>query len=172
MERGYVQIYTGNGKGKTTACLGLTLRACGRGMRVYIGQFMKGQDYGELKSVQYLPGVKLEQYGDPGWCRKGKQTDEQRALAQAGYAKGRAALTSGEYDLVILDEINMAVWFELLSVEQQLELFDVKPLGTELVMSGRNVDPVVIERADLVTEMREVKHYYQQKVPARVGIEM
>ncbi|KAF0094386.1 MAG: cob(I)alamin adenosyltransferase [Puniceicoccaceae bacterium 5H] len=172
MERGYVQVYTGNGKGKTTACLGLTLRACGRGMRVYIGQFMKGQDYGELNSVRFLPDVTLEQYGDPGWVFQGKQTDQQREQAAAGFAKARAALTSGHYDLVIVDELNMAVWFELLTVEQQLELIDLKPEGTELVMSGRNAHERVIERADLVTEMREIKHYYTQKVPARVGIEM
>lgn len=172
MERGYVQIYTGNGKGKTTASLGLTLRAVGRGMKVYIGQFMKGQDYGELNSVHYLPGVTLEQYGDPGWCFKGRQTPEQYAMAAAGLEKARAALGSGQYDLVVLDEFNMAVWFELLKVEDQLALIDLKPATTELVMTGRNAHPDVIARADLVTEMREVKHYYQQKVPARVGIEM
>lgn len=170
-EKGYFQIYTGNGKGKTTAALGLALRASGRGIPVYIGQFMKGQDYGELHALPRLESVSHEQYGDPGWVYKGKVTDAQRSHAREGLEKARAALTSGQYRIVILDELNMAVWFELVTLEEVLGLVDGRPAGVELVFTGRNAAPELIERADLVTEMREVKHYYTQGVGARKGIE-
>lgn len=171
MDKGYVQVYTGDGKGKTTAALGLALRASGHGLKVYIGQFMKGQDYSELKSAPLLPGLKLEQYGDPGWVFKGKLKPTQIGEAEAGLAKAEAVLRSGEYDIVILDEINMLTWFELVPVERILALIETKPVSTELILTGRRAAPEIIERADLVTEMREVKHYYTQKVPARKGIE-
>lgn len=170
-ERGCVQVYTGDGKGKTTAALGLALRASGRGYPVYIGQFMKGQDYGELHALPRLGSVTHEQYGDPGWVYKGKVTEEQRTLAQIGLEKARAALVSGNYRIVILDEINMALWFELVSLEAVLELLEARPPQVELVLTGRRADPAILERADLITEMREVKHYYAQGVPAREGIE-
>ncbi len=170
-EDGYFQVYTGEGKGKTTAALGLALRASGRGLPVYIGQFMKGQDYGELHALPKLPGVTHEQYGDPGWVYKGKITEAQRARAHEGLARAREALYSGKYRIVILDEINMAVWFELISLEEALELVEKRPRKVELIFTGRRADPQVLEQADLVTEMREVKHYYSQGVPARKGIE-
>ena len=170
-QEGYFQVYTGEGKGKTTAALGLALRASGRGIPVYIGQFMKGQDYGELHALPRLEAVTHEQYGDVGWVYKGKVTTAQRAQAQAGLAKGRAALLSGEYRIVILDEINMAVWFELIPLEEVLQLIDDRPRGVELIFTGRRADEAILERADLVTEMREVKHYYTQGVGARRGIE-
>ncbi|MGC9452055.1 MAG: cob(I)yrinic acid a,c-diamide adenosyltransferase [Oceanipulchritudo sp.] len=168
---GYFQVYTGDGKGKTTAALGLALRASGRGLPVYLGQFMKGQDYGELHALPKLERVTCEQYGDVGWVYKGKVTEAQRALAQKGLRKGRAALVSGAYRIVILDEINMAVWFDLISLDQALALVGERPAAVELVFTGRRADPAIIDRADLVTEMREVKHYYTQGVPAREGIE-
>lgn len=170
-KQGYFQVYTGDGKGKTTAALGLALRASGRGLPVYIGQFMKGQDYGELHALPRLESVTHEQYGDPGWVYKGKVTEAQRALAAEGLRRGREALLSGKYRIVILDEINMAIWFELIPLEAALELLDQRPPETELIFTGRRADPAIIERADLVTEMREVKHYYTQGVPAREGIE-
>lgn len=170
-KQGYFQVYTGDGKGKTTAALGLALRASGRGLPVYIGQFMKGQDYGELHALPRLESVTHEQYGDPGWVYKGKVTEAQRALAAEGLRRGREALLSGKYRIVILDEINMAIWFELIPLEAALELLDQRPQETELIFTGRRADPAIIERADLVTEMREVKHYYTQGVPAREGIE-
>lgn len=171
VQDGYFQVYTGEGKGKTTAALGLALRASGRGLPVYIGQFMKGQDYGELHALPRLGSVTHEQYGDPGWVYKGKITEAQRALATDGLKKARAALASGRYRIVILDEINMAIWFGLISLEVALELIDGRPKGTELIFTGRRAADEIIERADLVTEMREVKHYYTQGVPAREGIE-
>jgi cob(I)alamin adenosyltransferase len=171
LKQGYFQVYTGDGKGKTTAALGLALRASGRGLPVYIGQFMKGQDYGELHALPKLGTVTNEQYGDPGWVYKGKVTEAQRALAMDGFRKGREALLSGRFRIVILDEINMAIWFELIGLEAVLELLDERPPDVELIFTGRRADPAIIERADLVTEMREVKHYYTQGVPAREGVE-
>jgi cob(I)alamin adenosyltransferase len=170
-ERGYFQVYTGEGKGKTTAALGLALRASGRGIPVYIGQFMKGQDYGELHALPRLETVTHEQYGDPGWVYKGKITPAQRALAEEGLRKGKEALFSGQYRIVILDEINMAIWFGLIGLEEVLELIDSRPADVELIFTGRRAAEEVIEKADLVTEMREVKHYYTQGVGARKGIE-
>lgn len=170
-EEGYVQVYTGEGKGKTTAALGLALRASGRDLPVYIGQFMKGQDYGELHALKRLPQVTHEQYGDPGWVYKGKVTEAQRLHAEEGFAKAREAVMSGRYKIVILDELNMALWFELVSLDAVLELLEARPSGVELVLTGRRAAPEVIARADLVTEMREVKHYYTQGVPGRAGIE-
>lgn len=171
MEIGCVQVYTGDGKGKTTAALGLALRASGHGKAVYIGQFMKGQHYGELEAVPRLGTVTLEQYGDPGWCYKGKIEEGQRALAAAGFEKARAALHSGRYEIVILDELNMAVWFELIEEQAVLDLIAGRPADVELVITGRRATEAVCEAADLVTEMREIKHYYQRKIPARQGIE-
>ncbi|MEX0324859.1 MAG: cob(I)yrinic acid a,c-diamide adenosyltransferase [Puniceicoccaceae bacterium] len=168
---GYFQIYTGDGKGKTTASLGLALRAAGRGYPVYIGQFMKGQDYGELHSLPLLETVTHEQYGDPGWVYKGKVTEAQRAAAHEGLLKAKKALVSGKYRIVILDEINMALWFELITLEEVLELVDQRPAQVELVFTGRKAHEEVIAKAHLVTEMREVKHYFSQGVPARKGIE-
>jgi len=169
--QGYLQVYTGEGKGKTTAAMGLALRASGRGLPVYIGQFMKGQDYGELHAIPLLKTITHEQYGDPGWVYKGKITEAQRALAREGFHKGKEALESGKYAIVILDEINMAIWFELIPLEEVLEMIENRPPEVELILTGRRADEAIIERADLVTEMREVKHYYTQGVPAREGIE-
>jgi cob(I)alamin adenosyltransferase len=169
--QGYLQVYTGEGKGKTTASMGLALRAAGRGLSVYIGQFMKGQDYGELHALPLLKTITHEQYGDPGWVYKGKITDAQRALAHEGFIKGKGALMSGDYSIVILDEINMAIWFELIPLEEVLEMIENRPPEVELVLTGRRADEAIVEKADLVTEMREVKHYYSQGVPAREGIE-
>jgi cob(I)alamin adenosyltransferase len=169
--RGCVQVYTGDGKGKTTAALGLALRASGRGLPVYIGQFMKGQDYGELHAVRHLPSITLEQYGDPGWVYRDRIQPQQVAAACDGLARGRAALVSGQYRIVILDELNMALWFGLVSLDAVLELVAARPPQVELVITGRRAAPEVLAVADLITEMTEVRHYYQIQVPARIGIE-
>jgi cob(I)alamin adenosyltransferase len=149
----------------------LALRAAGRGIPVYIGQFMKGQDYGELESVQWLKSVTLEQYGDPGWVRKGRIKPQQIEAAADGLARARQAMLSGKYRIVILDEIHMAVWFELVGLDAVLELLDQRPADVELILTGRNAHEAVVARAHLVTEMREVRHYYEIGVGARVGIE-
>ena len=173
LERGCVQVYTGNGKGKTTAALGLALRAIGRGLKVCVFQFIKGGGpYGEhLIAEKLAPLFTIIQTGRPGWVNT-KDITEDRRVAQDALNQARKILLSDEYDLVILDEINGAVGFGLIDIEQVLELIRLKPERMELVLTGRNVSPQVIEAADLVTEMREIKHYYKAGVPARTGIEM
>ncbi len=169
---GLVQVYTGDGKGKTTAALGLALRAAGHGMRTYIGQFLKGRHYGELESLRSLSKyITVEQYGLNEWVHVDSVTPEQQAAAQDGLKRIRQALHSGRYDIVILDEVNVALHFGLLTEEELLNLIDKKPAGVELVLTGRRAPPGIIDRADLVTEMREVKHPYQRGMEARPGIE-
>ncbi|NLG27878.1 MAG: cob(I)yrinic acid a,c-diamide adenosyltransferase [Chloroflexi bacterium] len=169
--RGYVQLYTGDGKGKTTAALGLALRASGRGLRTYIGQFMKGQACGETRALRDHPLITLEQYGDVLCIRREEVTAEHIARAQQGLARARAAMLSGQYALVVLDEVNVAIWFGVLPLSDVLALLDERPPQVELILTGRRAPEELIARADLVTEMREVKHYYVQGVTARVGIE-
>ena len=171
MDRGRVHIYTGDGKGKTTAALGLVLRASGHELRSYIGQFMKGQHYGELAALENNPLITIEQYGDAGCIRKADVTDEHRAQAGRGIAKAREAMLSGQFDIIVLDEVNVALWFDLLSIAEVLQLIDQRPEGVELVLTGRRAPAELIERADLVTEMRSVRHYYDSGAEARKGIE-
>lgn len=173
LERGCTQVYTGNGKGKTTASLGLALRAVGRGLRVCVFQFIKGGGpYGEhLVADRLAPLFTIIHTGRPGWVNT-KDITEDRRLAQEALLQARDLLASGDYDLFICDEINGAVGFGLIDVEQVLELISIKPAKVELVLTGRNAHERVIEAADLVTEMREIKHYYKAGVPARTGIEM
>jgi cob(I)alamin adenosyltransferase len=168
---GYVQIYTGDGKGKTTAALGLALRAAGYGMHTYIGQFMKGRPYGELEALRDHPCITIEQYGDVHCIRREEITPEHTARAHRGLERAREAMHSDRYDLVVLDEINVALWFELVSMEEVLVLLDERPPYVEVILTGRRAPQQLIDRADLVTEMQEVKHYYQQGVMARQGIE-
>jgi cob(I)alamin adenosyltransferase len=169
---GLIQVYMGNGKGKTTAALGLTLRACGHELHTYIGQFLKGRSYGELRSVKRLaPFVTIEQYGLDERIHAGEVTLKHQAAAHEGLAKARRALVSTRYDVVVLDEINVALNYGLLTEEEVLELMDSKPPQVELVMTGRAVPQSIIDRADLVTEMREVRHPYSRGIRGRVGIE-
>lgn len=173
LERGLVQVYTGNGKGKTTAALGLAFRAVGRGLRVCMVQFIKGGGlYGEhLAAEQLYPLLTIHQTGRDGWVTKGNPDPEDLRHARVAMELGRLALTGGDFDLVILDEINGAAWFGLVTVEEILALMAAKPPTVELVLTGRSADERVIAAADLVTEMREVKHYFRAGVQARVGIE-
>ena len=171
ISKGYVQVYTGDGKGKTTAALGLALRASGHGLRTYIGQFMKGQRYGELDALRDYPAITIEQYGDVYCIRREEVTPAHVAQAHRGLERAREALLSGEYDIVVLDEVNVTIWFGLLTVDEVLAFLDEKPEHVEVILTGRRAPQEIIERADLVTEMREVKHYYQQGVLARKGIE-
>jgi cob(I)alamin adenosyltransferase len=171
LSTGYVQVYTGDGKGKTTAALGLALRASGHGLRTYVGQFMKGQQYGELEALRDHPWITIEQYGDVRCIRREEVTPEHVAQAHHGLERAREAMRSGRYDVVVLDEVNVAIWFGLLAVEEVLALLDQRPERVEVVLTGRRAPQELIERADLVTEMREIKHYYQQGVVARDGIE-
>ncbi|MEG0894097.1 MAG: cob(I)yrinic acid a,c-diamide adenosyltransferase [Oscillospiraceae bacterium] len=173
MEKGYLQVYTGNGKGKTTAMLGLTLRACGAGKKVYIGQFIKNYEYSEIKALkEFLPQVEIHQYGN-GRCliKKGKGLSQDIECATNGYNQALKAVTSGKYDIVILDEINVATYLELLDENAVIKLIESRPEQTELILTGRYAPQSFIDRADLVTEMKEIKHYYNYGVPARLGIE-
>jgi cob(I)alamin adenosyltransferase len=169
---GMVQVYTGNGKGKTTAALGLALRALGHGMKVYMIQFMKGDPgYGELRTARGLSGFTIRQCGRSDFVNRDHPDEEDVALARQGLAHAREIVASGRYDLVILDEINVAMDFHLIPTESVLDLIRSKPRGVELVLTGRGAPKRVIEAADLVTEMREIKHYYQRGKTARDGIE-
>jgi len=173
LARGYIQVYTGNGKGKTTASLGLALRAVGRGLRVCFFQFIKGGgQYGEhLAAEKLAPLLTVIQTGRPGWVNT-KDITEDRRVAQEALTQAGQLLTSGDFDLFICDEINGAVSFGLIDVQQVLDLISSKPARVELVLTGRNAHEQVIAAADLVTEMCEIKHYYAAGVPARIGIEM
>jgi len=169
--KGYVQVYTGDGKGKTTATLGLAVRAAGAGLKVFFAQFVKGAEYSEIKALQrYCDLITLKQYGRGCFIRQ-EPAEEDRRLALAGLEEVEKIMLSGEYRVIILDEINIATHFSLFPVERVLELIAKKPADVELVLTGRSADPRVIEVADLVTEMREIRHYYQQGVKAREGIE-
>ena len=173
LQQGLVQVYTGNGKGKTTAALGLALRAAGRGLRVCIIQFMKGGGpYGEhLAAPRLTPFLRIIQTGREGWVNRDNPDPEDIRLARDALKMAAEELASGTCDVLILDEINGAVSFGLLSADDVLGLISTRPNNVELVLTGRNADERIIAAADLVTEMREIKHYYKAGVPARVGIE-
>ena len=169
---GLIQVYTGNGKGKTTAALGLALRAWGRGLRVAVIQFMKtGEEYGEATALRKLSGIDLFQYGRDQLIIRGKHTDEDVRLAKQGLEKASEALASKEYDMVILDEVNVAAYFGLFTPDEVMEVIRSRASGVEVVMTGRNAPELFIEEADLVTEMRMIKHPYEAGVIARAGIE-
>jgi len=167
----YIQVYTGNGKGKTTAALGLSIRAAGHGLKTYIGQFMKGQHCGELTALRDNPCITIEQYGDIECIRRDQVTQKHMDQAEQGLVKARDAMLSGQYDLVVLDEINVTIWFGLLTVKQVLEFLDQRPESVEIILTGRNAPQEFIQYADLVSEIKEVKHYYNQGILARDGIE-
>jgi cob(I)alamin adenosyltransferase len=171
--RGYVQIYTGDGKGKTTAALGLALRAAGHEFHTFIGQFMKGQSYGELDAVARLaPFITIEQFGRKSFLHiKDHPPQTEINRARRGLARSRAAMLSGRYRIVVLDEVLVAIFFKLLSEANVHAFLDEKPDDVEVVLTGRRAPASLVRRADLVTEMKERKHYYQKGVLARPGIE-
>lgn len=171
MEKGYVHIYTGDGKGKTTAALGLAIRAAGHGFKTFIGQFMKGQYYGELTSLKQIPGIRVEQFGDEGCIQLHEVTNVHKKHARTGLTRIATIMDEGEYSLIVMDEILVAIWFGLVSVQEVQEVVLNRPDNVELVLTGRQAPQELIGLADLVTEMREVKHYYSQGVLARDGIE-
>ena len=167
----YVHVYTGNGKGKTTAALGLALRAAGAGLKVYIGQFVKSGCYSEIKALKKLrKNIKIEQYGR-GCLIRGKPTSVDIDMAGKGLARTRSILSKDAYDIVILDEINIALHMGLLEKKDVLALIKLKPKKIELVLTGRRAHPDIIKLADLVTEMKEKKHYFRKGILARKGIE-
>lgn len=170
MDKGYIQVYTGNGKGKTTAALGLSLRAVCAGKKVFFGQFTKGMKYSELNAPKYLPNFTLEQFGRNAFIF-GNPTKEDIEVAKKGLERVKKVLASDEYDVVVLDELNIAIFYKLFSVEEVIEILNKKAEKVEVIITGRYAHEKIMDRADLVTEMREIKHYYVQGVPARKGIE-
>ncbi len=169
--KGYIQIYTGTGKGKTTAAIGLSIRASGRKKRTYIGQFMKGQKYGELFALKDNPYIDMEQFGIGKCIRKEEVTPEYMGKTKKALDKCKEVILSGSYDIVILDEINVAIWFGLANEKDVLEILNDKPKKLELILTGRYASQALIDKADLVTEMKCIKHYYDIGVNAREGIE-
>lgn len=169
--QGYIQVYTGKGKGKTTAALGLAIRAAGSGLKVFFAQFNKRGDYSEIKALKRFSDlITMEQYG-LGRFIDGKPSPEDIEAGQNGLKKLKTVLSKGKYQVVILDEANVAVKDGLFSVNDLLDLLSAKPDHVELVITGRNATSQIIDHADLVTEMIAVKHYYNKGVRARVGIE-
>jgi len=169
MEKGYIQVYTGNGKGKSTAAFGLAMRAVGAGLKVIIIQFLKGQKYSEHSSFKKL-GIDYELYGTKEFI-VGEPSKEAKELAKKGLKRALKAFEEG-YDVVILDEVNVSVYMKVFSVEEVMEVIKAKPDNVELILTGRYAPEEFIEVADLVTEMKEIKHYYQKGIQARRGIEM
>lgn len=169
--KGYVQVYTGDGKGKTTAALGLSLRAAGAGLKVFIAQFIKMGEYSENKALdRFSDLITIEQYGLGRFVKGNPSTDDITAAGK-GLEKVQDVLNQAKHDVVILEEANVAVQCGLFSTDDLLRLIDSKPDTVELIITGRGADPRVLEKADLVTEMRCIKHYYENDVSARIGIE-
>ena len=171
LETGKVHVYTGDGKGKTTAALGLGLRATGAGLRVCMIQFMKGNPYGELKAVKHLPTYKITQFGREEFVSKDDPDPIDIHYAQEGFKYAKKVITAGTHDLVILDEINVALDYNLLSLDKVLGLIEQKPAHVELVLTGRYASPKLVKIADIVTEMLEIKHPFHQGILGRQGID-
>ncbi len=173
LEKGYIQIYTGNGKGKSTAAIGQAVRAAGYGLRTYIAQFMKEYPYNELKSLELLSEwIIIEQFaGDDFVYRKEMPNIVEMDKARRGLETAKAKMLSGKYDLIILDEILVSIHFGLFYDEEVMTFMKMKPANVELILTGRYCPDKIVEAADLVTEMKVIKHYYQEGVLARKGIE-
>lgn len=172
MKRGLVQVYTGKGKGKTTAALGLALRACGHGWKVLMICFMKGDtNYGEVLISDKIPSFKLIQSGLSTFVKKGEPSEEDLRLAREGFQMAEKALEEKQYDMVILDEINVAVDYGLIPMKEVLDLMNKKSNDVELILTGRYAHPEIVKNADLVSEILEIKHHYKKGIDAREGIE-
>lgn len=171
MKKGYIHVYTGSGKGKTTSALGQGLRAVGAGFKVYMIQFMKGRRYSELDSVEHLSNFTIVQYGRDEFVSKEKPDQIDIDLAQKGFLHAKKIIKNGKYDMVILDEINVAIDYNLISLDDVIKLIEEKPEKVEIVLTGRYAHPKLSMIADLVTEMLEIKHPYHKGVQARKGID-
>jgi len=170
--KGLVQIFTGDGKGKTSAALGTVVRALGHGLRVYFAFFMKGDyPYGERNTLSKLPNVNIASFGSGNFVNPADIKPEDIEQARQALAKAREAMLSGKYDLVVLDEVNVAVAWKLVELDEVLKLIKDKPNNVELILTGRNADAKLIELADLVTEMRKIKHPYDKGIKMRQGID-
>ena len=170
--KGLIQVFTGNGKGKTTAALGSVLRALGHGLRAYIIFFMKGDyDYGEYSTLSQLPNVDMASFGFRNFTDPANIKPEEIEQARLALAAARKAILGGQYDLVVLDEVNVALNFNLIELEEVVNIIRDKPPDVELILTGRHADSRLIEMADLVTEMVNVKHPFDKGIKARKGIE-
>jgi len=172
LRRGRVQIFTGDGKGKTTAAIGTVIRALGHGLRVYIVYFMKGDyPYGERSILSQLPNVTMASFGSRGFADPANIKPEEKEQAKRALAAAREAMFSGSYDLIVLDEVNLAVAWNLVELDEVLKFIEDKPPDVELILTGRRADSKLVKAADLVTEMLKIKHPYDKGVAAREGIE-
>lgn len=167
---GYVHVYTGNGKGKTTAAFGVALRTLFNGGKVYVGQFVKDMKYSETNLEKYFPNITIEQFGD-GCIINRDPSERDKNLAKAGLDKMKDIITSGEYDLVIFDEVTIALYFKFLTIEEVLETLNHRHEKCEIIITGRYAPKELMDAADLVTEMKEIKHYYTKGVLSRKGID-
>lgn len=171
-DRGLVQVYTGNGKGKTTAAFGQALRAIGRGFRVCVIQFMKGRKYGEfLAAEKHLPNLTIHLSGLDSFVMRDRPAPVDIEHARKGLELARKVISSGEYDMVILDEINVAADFKLIPTAEVVDLIRSKPPGLDLILTGRYASPEIVDLADTVSEIREIRHHYNAGIKDRAGIE-
>jgi cob(I)alamin adenosyltransferase len=171
MKKGYIQVYTGNGKGKTTAALGLTIRAAGAGLKVYFVQFLKGRKSSEnIFLEKFKDQITMRQFGKNTFL-KGEPTSDDVLRAKKGFQVAQIAISSGKYNLVVLDEVFFAINLKLIKLDDVIMLLKTKPCSVEIVMTGRNCPLKIIEIADLTTEMKEIKHYFKSGIKARLGIE-
>jgi len=171
VNEGLIHVYTGSGKGKTTAALGLGLRAAGAGYKVHMIQFMKGRRYNELNSIKQVSRFSVSQHGRDEFVNRENPEQIDIDLAQEGFHFAQKKITNDTYDVIILDEINVAVDFKLIDLNDVLKVMDTKPGSLELILTGRYAHPSVIQKADLVTEMLEIKHPYQKGITSRSGID-
>ncbi len=171
IEKGLIQVYTGNGKGKTTAAIGLGLRATGEGLNVYMIQFMKGRRYSEVDAIEKIPNFTLVQYGRDEFVSKEKPDQIDIDLAKKGFNHAKKIINEGKFDIVILDEINVAVDFNLIPLKELVKLIEEKPKHIELILTGRYAHPEIVRMSDLVSEILEIKHPYQNGVQSRKGID-
>lgn len=170
MEKGYVHVYTGNGKGKTTAALGLSVRALCAGKKVFFGQFVKGMKYSETKCAEHFEGIVFKQFGEDCFIYN-EPTKKDIELAQKGLKEMATVLQDGDYEVVVLDELSIALFYKLFKVEEVVEAIKNRAPHVEVIITGRYAPDELIEMADLVTEMKEIKHYYRQGIEARTGID-
>lgn len=173
LDKGFIQIYSGNGKGKSTAAIGQAIRAAGSGLRTYIIQFMKEYPYSEIESLKKLNNwIEVEQCGNDDYVyKKELPPEDEIEKCKNGLLRAKEKMLSGDFDLIILDEICVAIYFKLFNTIEVLDFLKSKPANVELILTGRYCPQELIDIADLVTEMKEVKHYYQKGVLARKGIE-
>ena len=169
--KGYIQVYTGNGKGKTTAAFGLALRAAGSGRKVFIAQFVKGRQYSETEALnRSFPDITVRQYGRGCFIVK-EPVEEDVKAARKGLAEVERIILEGKYEMIVLDEACIAIYYNLFSTDELIEILKKKKKETEIIITGRYAPHELIDLADLVTEMKEVKHYYGKGIKARKGIE-